>query len=282
VFLATLLAAVPLLAPAPYLSIDRDLPAPVKARIGHVVTDLTERARAAAKLPATAANGCVASGPPAPHVSSRILGHHVAVDFDFARFPESPACNPFQLHAAVLSSGNNFARQFWLSGRRGRVVLDLPWGGKAPYRLIVSAESIVGRRSRPVQQALPCPSGGCLAGYRPALHSWPMPKPVLPVRGLDRAGLEASLEYALAAERLAPIVNAVPRSSSCSSLKVCDVTYVDPAFPDSAYRVRYRIAGQQLPGCWMGMYSRALDPRPFPDAFTGRLELAASVSWLKP
>jgi hypothetical protein len=281
VFLATLLAAVPLLAPAPYLSIDRDLPAPVKARIGRVVNDYTERARAAAKLPTTAANGCVASGPPAPHVSSHVIGHHIEVRFDFARFPESPACSPFQLDAVVLSSSNNYVGHFWLSGRRGRVVLDLPWSAKAPYRLIVYAESILGRRSRPVQQALRCPSGGCLPGYRPALHSWPMPKPVLPVRGLDRAGLEASLEYALAGERVAPIVNAVPRSSSCSSLKVCDVAYVDPAFPDSPYRVRYRIAGQQVPGCWMGMRGSVLDARPFDDAFTGRLELAACVSWLK-
>jgi hypothetical protein len=60
------------------------------------------------------------------------------------------------------------------------------------------------------------------------------------------------------------------------------VTYVDPAFPDSPYRVRYRLAGQQVPGCWMGIRGSVLDARPFPDAFTGRLELAACVSWLKP
>jgi hypothetical protein len=280
VFLATLLAAVPLLAPTPYLSIDSDLPAPVKARIGRVVNDLSGRARAAAKLPTTAANGCIASGPPAPRVVSRILGHHVEVDFDFAHFPESPACSPFQLDAAVLSSSNNFAGHFWLNGRRGRVVLDLPWSGKPPYRLIVYASSIAGRRSRPVKQALRCPAGGCLPGYRPGLHSWTLPKPVLPVRGLDRGGLEASFDYALAGERQPPIVNAVPQASSCTSLKSCVVTYVDPAFPNSPYRVRYRIAGQQVPGCWMGMRSGALDRLPFSDAFAGRLELAACVSWL--
>jgi hypothetical protein len=108
-----------------------------------------------------------------------------------------------------------------------------------------------------------------------------MPKPVLPKRGLDRSALEASLAYALAGERQPPIVHAVPRASRCPSLNVCVLTYVDPAFPDSPYGVRYRIAGQQLPCCWMGMRSGPLDPLPFNDAYTGQLELAACASWLR-
>lgn len=108
-----------------------------------------------------------------------------------------------------------------------------------------------------------------------------MPEPVLPKRGLDLSALEASLAYAVDGQRLPPIVHAVPRASGCPSLDVCVVTYVDPAFPDSPYRVRYRIAGQQLPGCWMGLRSGPLDPLPFSDAFTGHLELAACASWLR-
>jgi hypothetical protein len=58
------------------------------------------------------------------------------------------------------------------------------------------------------------------------------------------------------------------------------ITYVDPAFPASPYRVRYRIAGEQITGCWMGLLQSVLDPLPFRDARRGRLELAACASWL--
>jgi hypothetical protein len=287
----------PLLAPEPYLSIDRDLPAAVKARLVRVNKDLMDRFRAAAQLPATRANGCEASsfgslGAPAPRIQSRVLGHHVEVVFNFVRMPESPACRPWELLATVYSGSHasptykNFSQQFWVRDRRGRVVLDLPWTGRAPYHVLVEAATLTGRRGPSVEQALRCPGTrstvrGCLRGYQPSLHTNPLPTPVLPVRGLDLAALEASLDYAVAGERAAPIVNAVPRAAHCSSLKSCTVTYVDPAFPDSAYRVRYRIAGQQLPGCWMGWRNGPLDPLPFPDAFTGRLDLAACISWLR-
>ncbi len=284
-------AQLPLLAPEPYLSVDRDLPAEVKARFVRVNKDLTDRMRAAAQLPATAANGCEASGlgslgAPAPRIQSRIVGHHVEVVFNFIRMPESPACRPFELVVATYTGKHssptykNFVQRYWVRGRRGRVVLDLPWTGRAPYHVLATATTLTGRRGRSVEQALRCPARGCLPGYRPSAHAYPMPTPVLPVRGLDRSGLEASLDYALAGERVEPIVYAVPRGPHCPSLKACIVTYVDPAFPGAAYRVRYRIAGQQLPGCWMAMQDGSLDPRPFDDAFTGRLELAACVSWL--
>jgi hypothetical protein len=277
--------------------IDRDLPAEVKARLLRVNKDLVDRLRAAAQLHATVANGCEASGlgslgAPAPHVQSRILGHHVEVVFNFVRMPQSPACRPWELLATVYSGRKasptfkNFPQQYWVQERRGRVVLDLPWRGRAPYHVLVTAATITGRRGHTVEQALRCPGTrsyvrGCLPGYRPSAHTSPLPAPVLPLRGLDRSGLEASLDYALAGERVEPIVYAVPLGASCPSVKTCTVTYVDPAFPRSGYRVRYRIAGQQLPGCWMRMRAGPLDPLPFPDAFTGRLELAACVSWLR-
>ena len=289
---------IPLLVPAPYLSIDSDLPPAVKERFDRVNKDLADRVRAAAQLPATAANGCEPSGlgsslgPPAPRIQHRILGHHVEVVFNFVRMPQSPACRPWDLAVVVYSGSKatstfkNFAQRYWVRARRGRVVVDLPWQGRAPYHVIVSAAAINGRRGRAVERLLRCPGTasavrGCLPGYRPNAHAYPLPKPVLPKRGLDRSMLEASLDYALAGERQPPIVNAMPRASRCPSLNLCVVTYVDPAFPDSGYRVRYRIAGQQLHGCWMGMQGGALDPLPFSDAFTGRLELAACASWLR-
>jgi hypothetical protein len=290
---------IPLLIPAPSLSIDSDLPPAVKERIARVNKDLGDRARAAAQLPATAANGCEPAGlgsplgAPAPRIDvARIIGHHVEVVFNFVRMPPSPACRPWELAVVVYSGSKasptykNFVQRSWLPGRNGRVVLDLPWTGRAPYHLIVTASTINGRRGPAVERLLRCPGTrsavrGCLRGYRPSLHAYPMPKPVLPKRGLDRAALEASLAYALAGESRPPLVHAVPRTSRCPSLNTCVVTYVDPAFPDSPYRVRYRVAGQQLPGCWMAMRSgRALDPLPFSDAFTGRLELAGCASWL--
>jgi hypothetical protein len=191
----------PLLVQEPYLSIDRDLPLPVRDRKIAVVKDLNERAKAAARLPATAANGCVPSsfgslGSPAPSISSRLLGHHVEVVFNFSRMPASPACRPFELTVVVYagkkasSSFKNSVGRFWLQGPRGRAVVDLPWTGNPPYHVIVSSATITGRRGPEVERSLRCPGTrsvvrGCLAGYRPTAHTNPMPKPVLPVRGLD-------------------------------------------------------------------------------------------------
>lgn len=290
-------APIPLLVPEPYLSIDRDLPPAVRDRKTKVLKELTERAQAAARIPATTANGCVPAGsgslgPPPPRITPRILGHHVEVVFNFARLPASPACRPFELTVVVYagrkasSSFKNAVGRFWLQGPRGRAVVDLPWSGNPPYHVIVSAATITGRRGRQVEQALRCPGTGsvvrgCLLGYRPTAHTNPMPKPVLPVRGLDRSSLEATMRYAVAGERIPPILNSVPQAASCSSLKLCTVTYLDPAFPDLPYRVRYRIAGQQVRGCWLGWRQGAIDPLPFSDATIGQADLAACTSWLR-
>jgi hypothetical protein len=287
----------PLLVQEPYLSIDRDLPPAVRDRKVNVVKELNERAKAAARLPATAANGCVPSsfgslGSPAPSISSRLLGHHVEVVFNFTRMPTSLACRPFELAVVVFagkkasSSFKNSVGRFWLQGPRGRAVVDLPWSGNPPYRVNVSSATITGRRGPQVERSLPCPGThsvvrGCLPGYRPTAHTNPMPKPVLPVRGLDLSSLEATLRYAISGQRTPPIVDSVPQASSCASLKVCTVTYVDPAFPGSPYRVRYRIAGQQVRGCWLGWREGAIDPLPFPDATIGQSDLAACSSWLR-
>jgi len=289
-------AQLPLLAPAPELSIDRDLPAAVRARLEREQSRLARQARAAARIQPTTGLGCERSGirgapgglgPPAPQVLRRnVLGHHVEVVFGFRTLPRSPACRPWSLTVATYSgrkassSFKNWVEHYRLRGLRARVVLDLPWYARPPYRLIVGTETIVGLRSREVDRTLRCPRAGCLPGYRPEAHSYSMPKPVLPIRALDRARLEATLRYALADERTPPVLRAVPRSSRCPSLTTCVVTYVDPAFPASPYRVKYRIAGEQLPGCWMGLRQGAVDPLPFPDAATGRLELAACASWV--
>ena len=289
-------ASLPLLAPAPELSIDRDLPPPVRARLEREQLRLYRLGKAAGRIRPTAALGCERSGirgapdglgPPAPQVLRRnVLGHHVEVVFGFRTLPRSLACRPWLLTVVTYSgrkassSFKNWVENYRIRGLRARVVLDLPWYSRPPYRLIVSAETILGLRSREVDLSLRCPRAGCLPGYSPPLHTESMPKPVLPIRGLNHSMLEATLRYVLADERTPPVLFAVPRSSRCPSLTTCVVTYVDPAFPAAPYRVRYRIAGEQLPGCWMGLRQGVMDPLPFPDAATGRFELAACASWL--
>jgi hypothetical protein len=61
---------------------------------------------------------------------------------------------------------------------------------------------------------------------------------------------------------------------------VCHATYTDPLFPDTPYRVRYQIEGEQIAGCWMTRWPRALDPLPYEDTYKGS-ELAGCATWLR-
>jgi hypothetical protein len=254
---------------------------------------LTTEARKAAALPATRANGCVSSepgyplGPPPPRVTARLLGHHVEVRLAFARMPESPACRPWLVSVAVIGGTRAvpWVERFRLKGPSGRVALNLPFLGRPPYRVLVQAQSLGGRMGKRVERPLPCPGTGhavkgCLGGVKPTAHAIPMPKPVLPLRGLDRRTLEESFAQVLADEATPPVVKAVPRASRCLSLRVCEVTYADPLFPGSPYRVRYSIAGQQVRGCWIGLRGRLTGTRPYDDSGSGRTFLAGCASWL--
>jgi hypothetical protein len=286
---------IPVLVPWSAPTVERDTPPAVRARIEREQRALTARARAAARETVSVAAGCERSGisgaphglgPPSPKVTPRIIGHHVEVVFTYPRLPSSDACRPFQLTVVTYSGHkasstyNNFVERYLVSAPGGRVVVDLPWSGHPPYHLIVSAETILGLRGRAVEVPLLCPGTGslvkgCLPAYRPGLHSYPMPTPVLPLRGVRRATLEATLRYVVAREQWPS-----PRRSRCRSLRFCEITYVDPAFPHSPYRVRYRIAGEQIPGCWMGIREAIRDPLPYQDVGRGRLELAGCASWL--
>jgi hypothetical protein len=284
---------IPLLVPWEPSAPERDTPPAVRRRIEREERALLARARAAAKLPATAAAGCkqvryssgqVSFGAPPPRVTARIIGHHVEVVFAYPHLPRSDACRPFLLTAVVYTgrkASSSFSNagavgSYRLRGPRGRVVLDLTWFSKPQYHLIVNATTINGRRGPDIDRALRCPRAGCLPGYRPAPHAWKLPEPVLPLRGVDRSTLEATFRYVVAGERWP-----TARRVRCPSLHSCELTYVDPAFATAPYRIRYRIAGEQVRGCWMGMRSAVLDPLPYPDAGRGRLELAGCGSWLR-
>jgi hypothetical protein len=295
----TALQAIPVLAPWSPPHVERDMPQVVQERNTRAQEALRDEALAAARLPATGANGCVPSepgyplGPPPPRVTARIVGHHVEILFAFARMPTSPACRPWLLNVVVYSGKTssstfkNWVERFRLRGARNRVAMIFPLYGKPPYHVLVQAQTLGGRMSRRVEQPLRCPgtghaTRGCLDGYAPPLHGSPMPKPVLPLRGLDRTTLQASLRQVLEDERTPPVTRAVPVASRCAALASCEVTYADPAFPQSRYRVRYRIAGQQVSGCWLGHRSgRPLGALPYEDAWSGRFRLAGCASWLR-
>jgi len=287
----------PVLVPIPEVSLERDTPAPVRARIERQRREWLARAKRASRQPVSTATGCVrfrASwgrdevGPAAPKVKeARIIGHHVEVVFEYPKLPSADSCRPAALtvgvysgkHASPTYNNSGAINHYMISSTRGRVISDLPWGGTPPYHVFASPETILGKRGPTVELSLTCPGGdrvkGCLLGYRPAQYAWTLPQPVLPVIGIDRATLERSLRYVIAEERVPH-----PHRARCASLHYCEITYVDPAYPKTPYRIRYQVAGEQVRSCWMAMRERILDPRP-DGAGIGRLELAGCADWLQ-
>jgi hypothetical protein len=269
---------------------ERGDPAVVRKLLQREQQAVYARLKAASKLKRTRAAGCVpvpdfrgGLGPPAPRVRARIIGHHVEVLYRFEQLPTSAACRPAGVGVVVNSNRSTASSgsvvpsigYYLLAGPVGRLTLDLPWYAAPPYDLQVDSSTVLGIRSTYVKQRLDCPPAGCLDGYSPPLHSSLMPQPVLPLTGLTRAQLEASLRYVTSRERWPSA-----RSVSCSSVRVCTVTQITPGFPNRPYRVRYRIAGQQLAGCWLGLNEGPVDKLPYRNAGRGPLELAGCRSWL--
>jgi len=271
---------------------ERDDPAVVRKLLEREQQAAYARLKSASKLKRTRAAGCVPVpdfrggtllGPPAPRVRARIIGHQVEVLYRFRQLPTSAACRPAGVGVVVNSNKSTASSgslvpsigYYLLAGPVGRFTLDLPWYAAPPYDLQVDSSTLLGIRSTYVKQRLACPQAGCLDGYSPPLHSSPMPQPVLPLTGLNRAQLEASLRYVTSRERWPSA-----RSVSCSSVRSCTVTQITPGFPNWPYRVRYRIAGQQLTGCWMGLNQGTVDKLPYRDAGRGPVELAGCRYWL--
>lgn len=283
---------VPFVLPVPERTPERDDPAVVRELLEREQQAAYARLKAASKLKRTRAAGCVPVtdpsgrtllGPPAPRVRARIIGHQVEVLYRFGPLPTSAACRPAGVTVVVHSSKSTAPSgstvpsvgNYLLVGPVGRLTLDLPWYTRAPYDLTVESSTLLGYRSTYVKRRLACPRAGCLDGYSPPPHSSPLPQPVLPLTGLTRAQLEASLRYVVSRERWPSA-----RTAHCSSLHSCTVTQITPGFPSQPYRVRYRVAGQQLTGCWMGLNRGPVDKLPYRDAGWGPLELAGCRSWL--
>lgn len=280
----------PLFGPHPSLTMERDMPAVVRARIAREQRRVLRLARSSARDAASRTNGCVPSdfpgslGPPAPRVIPRVFGYQVEVLVDYARLPRSLQCRPWTLRVYVHSADGkiNFDSSFAVEALRGRIVVNLAWFGHPPYRLVVYSEALSGRRGPTVEISLRCPGTGhrvegCLAG----LAGFSPPKPELPLRDVTLSALKASLDYVLGPQRRPPILQAAPSAARCSSLRACEVTYVDRAFPGSPFRVRYRIVGQQVRGCWLGLHGGMVGRRPYEDAGGGPPTLAACTSWVR-
>ena len=282
----------PYLLPRPQRTIERSNPPVVNAILERTQRAARDEAMAAAKLKRTVAGGCVPVaapwrkpdfGPPSPTFTARVIGHQVEVSFEYAHLPTSSACRPRTLTVVVYSGElasttfNNAGAvgTYELRGPRGRTTVDLPWGGRAPFHVQVTSETLLGFRGAEGRRPLACPAAGCLPGYQPTQHAWTLPLPVLPLRGLNRSELAASLRYVVAGETWT-----TAKGASCSSLRSCTVTLVTPGFPNYPYRVRYRMAGQQVPGCWMGMSAGAIDTLPYRDPGLGPVELSGCASWV--
>jgi hypothetical protein len=280
---------------SPY--VERDMPQIVQDRNTRAQQALYAEAQAASKLPATAENGCVRSegyplGPPRPDVVPRLLGHHVEVYVRFRQFPTSLACRPWMLSVVVYSGRQssatfkNWVERYRLNGARGRVALMLPFGGRPPYHVLVEAQTITGRRGPRVELPVTCPGTGhpvkgCMRGIQPTLHGALIPTPVFALRGLNRRTLEASFEQVHVDDRRPPVTRAIPIRARCPSMRVCETTYADPAFPRATYRVRYQISGQQVAGCWIASRGEVLGELPYGDAGHGRLLPTGCESWLR-
>ena len=275
--------AIPFVPPIDDRTIEFGTPPPVRARIIRQERAWLARARAARLAPRSRAAGCriVAGeysrylGPPAPDVKPTIIGRHVVVEYDFGRLPSSSACRPVILRTAVSGrtdvTGPGTVTEYLVQGPRGRVVSELALFATAPYQLEVTTATVDGVRSRRVVEELRCPETdsyvrGCLDGPGQTDPS------LLPLHGVDRSGLVASLRYVVAGERSARAIGV-----ECPSQSSCAVVYVDPDFPASPYRVRLRIGGEQLNGCWMSLRDGRDDP-PYEGAWIGTTP-AACVSW---
>jgi hypothetical protein len=229
-------------------------------------------------------------GPPAPEVEAQIIGHYVAITYDFAVLPGSAVCRPVQIIASVTGTTTPTARSsstrtlplnatVFITERTGRLVARLPWTGRAPYELRTAAYAFNGRRGRIAVTQLACPQQGCLTGKQ--LDPYPdqtNAEPVVPPRDTTTEKLEETIRYIVTRtpveitdDALTPALRAfagtrTPPAVRCLSLTACVMTYTDPSFPHHPYRLRLTISGDQVQGCWYVTAGHPIDEPPYRDA----------------
>jgi len=191
---------IPLLAEVQPLTIERDMPKAVQARIQAATRQAYATLKRASKQQPSRSRGCTSTdfagqlGPPAPEVEPRVIGHHVEVVVRFRSLPTSLVCRPIAVLVSTIGrpTAAGLGPRPWtgtyrLKGPTGRVVIQLPPYARPPYQLLVRAGTVQNRESRQIKVDLACPATACLRG-----DAWGKPKPhvVLPLRGLTRAQLE--------------------------------------------------------------------------------------------
>jgi hypothetical protein len=167
----------------------------------------------------------------------------------------SLACRPigfvFVVSSTTSSPGDIGKFQLFGPGartapRRFRVVGQIPINGTPPYRLEANVETALGVPSPYIEQPLACPTGGCLRGPTVRDHAIDLGSPPLPLRSVTTRALERSVRSTFAFGNGDQTVGPV----------TCNGTTCSFAFSDR-YRgargtARYRIQGEQVPGCWLG------------------------------
>jgi hypothetical protein len=147
----------PLLQPYQPVVNDAASPPAVKAQYVRQQRQGLALIKAADRAPATAAAGCVRGraassqvlvlGPPAPDITASIAGDQVNATFDYTRWSSSAGCKPTFLSAVVYSGqpgtvsfdNHGSVNVYKLTGRHGRIVVNLPQAGRPPYHLEVTS-----------------------------------------------------------------------------------------------------------------------------------------------
>ena len=261
----------------------RDDPPALRLRLEARRLEAMKLLREAAAAPRSAAGGCVLARPtmgpgatppkawlpkPPERVEAQMLGRQVQVDVTIPSAAASPACRVAGVTIVVFSGTggtstfNNIggienyellAGREQLLGRTVRLVGRIPYGGSPPYHLSVNTQTVQGLRSTYDDRTLACADGGrCLPGGRPPARPG-LPKPLLPMRGITPATLEASVRQVLAGEP--PLWGKATRAT-CATTRACRVEFYDSVVR-ARLRLRYAVEGEQRPGCWLAMVTRS-------------------------
>ncbi len=193
---------------------------------------------------------------------------------------------------------------FRLVGSRGRVISRLPLGEPPPYSVRVSASVINNISSAAVTSTLTCPhSTSTTVGCEPPAHAGtadapdviPPSGPLKPLRHFSRLDLQQSVAWVAAHQPIKPSVmcpsttrcrltyldraaGGITTTKKCQPSGICQATYHDSHAPPQPYTIDYKIAAEQVRGCWMAVRDTSYAGLP-PYVYTGVDELAGCRRW---
>jgi hypothetical protein len=209
--------------------------------------------------------------------------------------PSTPAAQR-GLFAAIM--------MFRIVGPRGRVISSLPLGEPPPYSVRVSASVINNNTSAAVISDLTCPYSpsttvGCEPPARVGNADAPDPilpsGPLKPLRHFSRLDLQQSVAWVTAHQPIKPRVvcpsttrcrltyldratGRITITKKCQTAGICQATYHSSPAPPQPYTIDYKIAAEQVPGCWMAMRDTSDADLP-PYVYSGADDLAGCRRW---